>query len=78
MTRTPTAKRKAKLRNARRAPRAGCPTPHKQNLTRNSAPGVALGSSARSGQPIRYYRCPCGAYHLTSKVSSQPKELIAA
>lgn len=71
MTRTATAKRKSKERQARLVPRENCPTPWKQNHNPRSAIRSALGSSARSGQPIRIYPCPCGAHHLTSKTDKR-------
>ncbi len=44
-----------------------CPTPTKIPYgTRAQAEKVMLATAAR-GIPMRVYRCPCGAYHLTRK-----------
>lgn len=50
-----------------------CPTPYKAAYVSRAAADAALmrsWRSARAGKgtrrPIRFYRCPCGRWHLTS------------
>ena len=50
-----------------------CPTPYKLAYVSRAAADAALMRSwraARSGKgtrrPIRFYKCPCGRWHLTS------------
>lgn len=46
-----------------------CPTPHKLRYPSKYAANRALGSCWRgmrgTHMPTRFYRCPCGHWHLT-------------
>ena len=56
-------------------PMSECPTPSKDRLDLDGAIHRAISLSRRMGVGIRYYECPCGAYHLTrwSRYTSRPE-----
>lgn len=46
-----------------------CPTPDKRHYdARGRALGAAFGTAVAFEKAARVYRCPCGAYHVTTKV----------
>jgi hypothetical protein len=46
-----------------------CPTPDKRRYdARGRALGAAFGTAVAFEKAARVYRCPCGAYHVTTKV----------
>lgn len=47
-----------------------CPTPHKQRYYSKGKAAGQAGNASRTydGKPFRVYRCPCGFYHMTTKV----------
>lgn len=56
-------------------PSTKCPTPDKKKFATESA---ALGKTVRvtrvfTGTPVKVYRCPCGAWHMTTKVKRRKR-----
>ncbi len=52
-----------------------CPTPTKKSYdTRGQALGAAFGTAVDFEKAARAYRCPCGAYHVTTKLRKVRKK----
>ena len=73
MTRTARQKRISRERAASKASRGkNCPTPNKNAYPNREQAHASLRRQWRQPRPgkhlpTRVYRCPCGAWHLTSK-----------